>query len=71
MSAAKLVASATASLCEAANKLVLGEAGEEHLIAAARQVSKSTAQLVLACRVKADADSKAMVGLTAAGIFVR
>ena len=54
VSAAKLVASATRSLCEAANNLVTGEGGEEHLIAAAKAVSKSTAQLVLACKVKAD-----------------
>jgi len=71
VSAAKLVASATHSLCEAANKLVQGEGGEEHLIAAAKQVSKSTAQLVLACKVKADADSSAMVGLKTASTAVR
>merc|ERR1712013_343466 len=70
VSAAKLVASATHSLCEAANKLVQGE-GEEHLIAAAKQVSKSTAQLVLACKVKADTDSSAMVGLKTASNAVR
>merc|ERR1719317_1221497 len=69
VSAAKLVASATHSLCEAANKLVQG--GEEHLIAAAKQVSKSTAQLVLACKVKADTDSSAMVGLKTASNAVR
>ena len=71
VSAAKLVASATHSLCDAANKLVLGEGGEEHLIASAKQVSKSTAQLVLACKVKADADSNAMEGLKTAGNAVR
>ena len=71
VSAAKLVASATHSLCEAANKLVQGEGGEEHLIAAAKQVSKSTAQLVLACKVKADADSSVMEGLKTASSAVR
>ena len=71
VSAAKLVASATHSLCEAANKLVQGHGGEEHLIAAAKQVSKSTAQLVLACKVKADADSSAMEGLKTASNAVR
>ena len=71
VSAAKLVASATHSLCEAAQKLVQGEGGEEHLIAAAKQVSKSTAQLVLACKVKADVDSSAMVGLKTASNAVR
>ena len=38
VSAAKLVASATHSLCDAANKLVRGEGAEELLIAAAKQV---------------------------------
>merc|ERR1712228_954699 len=39
--------------------------------AAAEQVSKNTAQLVLACKVKADVDSKAMVGLTDAAQKVK
>ena len=73
VSAAKLVASATRSLCEAANNLVTGEGGEEHLIAAAKAVSKSTAQLVLACKVKADGweTSSVMMGLNTASIAVR
>ena len=48
VSAAQMVATATHSLCEAANNLVTGEGEEENLIAAAKQVSKSTAQLFLA-----------------------
>ena len=71
ISAARLVAAATHSLCDAANKLVLGEGAEELLIAAAKQVSKSTAQLVLACKVKADASSRAMEGLKTASDAVR
>merc|ERR1712061_843349 len=73
VSAAKLVASATRSLCEAANNLVTGEGGEEHLIAAAKAVCKSTAQLVLACKVKADGweTSSVMMGLNTASIAVR
>ena len=71
VSAAKLVASATHSLCDAANKLVRGEAAEELLIAAAKQVSKSTAQLVLACKVKAREGSRAMEGLKTASDAVR
>ena len=51
VSAAKMVASATQSLCEAANALVLGEGEEENLIAAAKQVSTSTNQLFLAFQV--------------------
>ena len=46
VSAAKLVASATRSLCEAANNLVTGEGGEEHLIAAAKAVSKDRKSVV-------------------------
>ena len=34
-------------------------------------MSKSTAQLVLACKVKADASSEAMAGLTAASSAIR
>jgi len=73
VSAAKMVASATRSLCEAANNLVTGEGSEEHLIAAAKAVSKSTAQLVLACKVKADGweTSSVMIGLNDASIAVR
>ena len=51
--------------------MVRGEGAEELLIAAAKQVSKSTAQLVLACKVKADASSKAMEGLKTASDAVR
>ena len=45
------------SLCEAANATVQGNATQENLIASAQQVSNSTAQLLLACRVKADPNS--------------
>ena len=71
ISAAKMVASATQSLCEAANNLVQGEGEEEQLIAAAKQVSRSTGQLFLAFKVKADADSEAMEGLKAASNAIR
>ena len=54
---AKLVATATSNLCEAANLVVGGQASEEKLIAAAKAVASSTAQLLLACQVKADARS--------------
>lgn len=55
-----MVAAATHSLCEAANALVQGHATEERLISAAKQVAGSTAQLLVACKVKADINSKAM-----------
>jgi len=71
VSAAKMVASATHSLVEAANSLVQGEGEEEHLIAAAKQVSKSTAQLFLAFKVKADINSTAMEGLKTASNAIK
>lgn len=57
ISAARLVAAATHSLVEAANSLVQGVGSEEKLISAAKQVASSTAQLLVACKVKADPDS--------------
>merc|ERR1719397_1717970 len=71
VSAARLVAAATHNLCEAANSLVQGNASEEKLIAAAKQVSAATAQLLVACKVKADADSVAMRRLEKASNAVR
>ena len=56
---ARMVAAATTTLCDAANAAVQGNASEERLIAGAKQVSNSTAQLLLACRVKADSNSEA------------
>ncbi|OWK09520.1 hypothetical protein Celaphus_00006248, partial [Cervus elaphus hippelaphus] len=60
ISAARMVAAATSSLCEAANASVQGHASEEKLISSAKQVAASTAQLLVACKVKADQDSEAM-----------
>lgn len=71
VSAARLVAAATHSLCEAANALVRGQASEEKLISAAKQVAGSTAQLLVACKVKADPDSNATKRLQAAGNAVK
>lgn len=71
VSAARLVAAATHSLCEAANALVQGQATEEKLISAAKQVAGSTAQLLVACKVKADPDSNATKRLQAAGNAVK
>jgi len=71
ISAARHVAAATHSLVEAANALVQGQACEEKLISAAKQVASSTAQLLVACKVKADPDSKAMLRLQAAGNAVK
>lgn len=55
-----MVAAATNNLCEAANAAVQGHASEEKLISSAKQVAASTAQLLVACKVKADHDSEAM-----------
>lgn len=55
-----MVAAATHSLCEAANAMVQGHASEEKLIASAKEVAGSTAQLLMACKVKADPGSVAM-----------
>ncbi|XP_035214287.1 talin-1-like, partial [Stegodyphus dumicola] len=71
ISAAKLVAAATHSLVEAANSLVQGHASEEKLISSAKQVASSTAQLLVACKVKADPDSQAMHRLQQAGNAVK
>ena len=54
------MATATHSLCDAANAMVQGHASEEKLISSAKQVAASTAQLLLACKVKADPNSEAM-----------
>uniref|UniRef100_A0A8C7LM86 Talin 1 n=1 Tax=Oncorhynchus kisutch TaxID=8019 RepID=A0A8C7LM86_ONCKI len=60
ISAARMVAAATSNLCEAANSAVQGHASEEKLVSSAKQVSASTAQLLVACKVKADQDSQTM-----------
>lgn len=52
------MAGATSNLCESANAVVQGEAREEKLIAAAKAVAASTAQLLIACQVKADPNSE-------------
>ncbi|XP_021951847.1 talin-1 isoform X2 [Folsomia candida] len=71
VSAAQLVAAATHSLVEAANSLVQGHATEEKLISAAKQVASSTAQLLVACKVKSAPDSDATRRLNAAGHAVK
>merc|ERR1712203_417574 len=71
VSAARMVAAATHNLCESANALVKGHASEEKLIGAAKQVAGSTAQLLLACKVKADPESATMRRLEVASNQVR
>ena len=66
-----MVARATGTLCETANQAVQGEASEEKLVSAAKQVASSTAQLLVACKVKADPNSENMKRLQIAGNAVR
>lgn len=67
ISAARLVAAATHSLVEAAQHLVQGTGTEETLISTAKQVASSTAQLLIACKVKSDPNSETGRRLQAAG----
>lgn len=67
ISAARLVAAATHSLVEAAQNLVQGVGTEEMLISSAKQVASSTAQLLIACKVKLDPNSESGRRLQAAG----
>ena len=60
ISAARKVAAATQGLCEAANAVVQGHASQERLISSAKQVASSTAQLLVACKVKASIFSEPM-----------
>ncbi|XP_070547100.1 talin-1-like isoform X3 [Ptychodera flava] len=71
ISAARKVAVATNNLCEAANSAVQGHASEERLISSAKAVASSTAQLLVACKVKADTFSEPMRRLQAAGNAVK
>ncbi|KAK7891552.1 hypothetical protein WMY93_023515 [Mugilogobius chulae] len=71
ISAARMVAAATSNLCESANASVQGHASEEKLICSAKQVAASTAQLLVACKVKADQESEAVKRLQAAGNAVK
>ncbi|GFR75659.1 talin-1 [Elysia marginata] len=66
-----MVAAATHSLCEAANAMVQGHASEERLSASAKEVAASTAQLLMACKVKADPGSVAMQRLQGASTAVK
>ena len=61
------MARSTGNLCEAANQAVQGEASEEKLVTSAKQVASSTAQLLVACKVKADPNSENMKRLQVRG----
>lgn len=71
IAAARLTATATESLCEAANAAVQGEPSEEKLVASAKAVAVSTGKLLLACGANADPNSKTQKGLQSAGAAVQ
>ena len=60
---ARLVASATGSLCEAAHATVQGDYSEKKLINSAKDVADSTEKLLVACRTHGDQNSKMQQGL--------
>lgn len=70
ISAARMVAAAAHSLVEAAQNLVQGLGTEEVLISSAKQVAASTAQLLIACKVRSDPNSDSGRRLQNAGNLV-
>jgi len=63
ISAAQQVAAAVQQLVRAANATILGEAGEEAIIASSRAVAQATAHLVAASRAKSDPNSNSQSNL--------
>ncbi|KAK3085075.1 hypothetical protein FSP39_023884 [Pinctada imbricata] len=66
LSAAKAVGGGATSLLEAADKVVKGEGKFEELIVCSNEIAASTAQLVVASKVKADRRSQNMTKLSEA-----
>jgi huntingtin interacting protein 1 len=66
ISAAKAVAAAAKFLLTAADKVVSSNGKLEHMVVAAQEIAASTAQLVVASRVKADRNSNNLQQLTQA-----
>jgi len=71
VSVARMLVTASSGLYDATSSLLQGYATEEKLTSAAKQVASSTAHLLVACKVKADANSKSMQRLQAAGNAVK
>ena len=71
VSAAKTIVVATNELADAGNELVSAGTGELRLIAAAKEVSSSTAHLVMACTVKSDVTSPTQENLKTASRAVK
>lgn len=55
-----MVAGATNDLCLSANYMIQNQGTEERVISSVKDVAGSTAQLLVACRVKANPNSVAM-----------
>lgn len=53
-----MVAISSQTLCNSAGEVMNGIASHDRLVAAAKAVASSTAQLLIACQVKADPDSR-------------
>ncbi|XP_061162711.1 huntingtin-interacting protein 1-like [Saccostrea echinata] len=70
LSAAKAVGWGASSLLEAADKVVKGEGKFEELIVCSNEIAASTAQLVVASKVKADRKSKKLSELSEASKVV-
>ncbi|RUS77312.1 hypothetical protein EGW08_014939, partial [Elysia chlorotica] len=71
ISAARMVAAATHSLCERRLRYQVPVRSLLRLSASAKEVAASTAQLLMACKVKADPGSVAMQRLQAASTAVK
>ncbi|CAE1302772.1 HIP1 [Acanthosepion pharaonis] len=70
ITAAKTVGWAATALVEVADKVVQGEGKFEELIVCSKQIAASTAQLVVASKVKADRESKCLGQLSNASKMV-
>ncbi|KII72586.1 Talin-1 [Thelohanellus kitauei] len=71
ISAARMVAESTHMLCDEAKNVVEGQGSEERMIGACNSIFGSTSQLIMACKVKADADSENQARLERAGGAVK
>ncbi|KAL7754362.1 hypothetical protein RI367_000343 [Sorochytrium milnesiophthora] len=67
VSAAKEVAASTQALCASANDAIKGSVKREKVIAAARAVAATTAQVITAASVRADPTSQSQTRLRGAG----
>jgi len=71
VSAARMLVSAATALYDATSGLLQGYSTEDKLTSVAKQVASSAAHLLVACKVKIDANSKAMQRLQSTGNAVK